>query len=241
MNVTKREQEFEVNRRRYKEVQSGFKFSAITGILCTGVVFVIMDVYYIIRVFAMMVGADAAMTQAVINREMGEYKSSGLDFSFPYEFMAYLFVTTALSLASHFFKKRSINKLLLVIFALGALYGLVGMFRGQVGSLKGIYLLISGIYGTWIQSYVLRLHKELDHLSLQEGFPDFIPALAEPKTMANTAGLTRTKNEFLIRQRKEQKANGEEAPAPAPETMEMEELTLDTPLPKSNRKIDSMM
>lgn len=241
MASTKREQEYEANRRHYKEVQSGFKFSIISGLVSTGIAFAGMTVYYFIRMLAMVAGSSLMFGQALANVVTGEQKTTGLEYTVDYGLWIYLGVTVIFFAIAHFFKKRSINKLLFVIFILGALYGLVGMFTGSCGVLKGLYLLASGIYGTWLQSYVLRLNKEMDHLALQEGFPDFIPALAEPKTMANTIGLTSKKSEFIMRQRREQKENGEEVPSPAPESMEMEELTIDTPLPKSSRKIDNMM
>ena len=242
MASTKREQEYENNRRRYKEAQSGFKFSLITTLIATGTVLVGMTVYYIIMAMVSLAGATMVFGQMIVDNEMGkETDSVGIGYTVDYGLWAYLTITTVFFLVSYFLKKRGINKLLFVIFAIGALYGLVGMCLGTLGSLKGIYLLASGIYGTWLQSYVLGLHKEMDHLALQEGFPDFIPALAEPKTMANTIGLTSKKSEFIMRQRREQKENGEETLSPAAESWEMEELTVDTPLPKSSRKIDNMM
>lgn len=239
MASKKREMEFEANRNRYRAVQSGFRFSAITGLICTGAVFLIMDIYYIIRVFAMMAGGSLVMGQAIVTRESGEVQSTGLEFSFPYGFMAYLLLMTLLSLASNILKKRYMNKLMLILYAISGMYGIIGLFTGHCEILKGVYLFAVGIYGVWLQSYVLGLHKELDHLALQEGFPDFIPALAEPKTMANTITLTRTQSDFLIRQRQERKKNGEVLPPPA--KVEMDELTLDTPIPKSDRKIDNLM
>lgn len=241
MNTTKREQEYETNRRRYKEVQSSFKFCIISFLAVITAVLVGLTVYYLIRALASIFGITMAIGQAIANNLTGEDNKTGLEYTVDYGLWVYLALTTVFFLVAHFFKKRSINRFLLITFALGALYGLAGMFLGWCGILKGIYLFVSGLYGTWLQSHILELHKEMDHLALQEGFPDFIPALAEPKTMANTIGLTSKKSEFLMRQRKEQKENGEEAPVPAPESMEMEELTIDTPLPKSNRKIDSMM
>ena len=242
MASAKREQEYEANRRRYKEAQSGFKFGVISGMAVTGAVLVGLTLYYIFMALASVVGWTMAFGQMIVDNEMGnETDTVGLGYVVYYGTWAYLAVTTALPFAAYALKKRGINKFLLILFAAGALYGLLGMFLGWCGTLRGLYLLISGVYETWLQSYILRLHKEMDFLALQEGFPDFIPALAEPKTMANTVGLTSKKSEFIMRQRKEQKEKGEASPAPLPESLEMDELSLDTPLPKSNRKIDSMM
>lgn len=240
MASAKREMEFEANRIRYREVQSGFRFSIRAALISTGAALVCMTIYYIIRTFAMMVGSTMVMGQAFANILTGEQKTTGLEFSVDYGMWAYLAFTTGLAAAAYIFKKRWINKLLIVVFAIGGLYGIIGMVLGRVAILKGVYLFASGIFGVWLNSYVLGLHKELDHLALQEGFPDFIPALAEPKTMANTIGLTSKKSEFLLRQRKEKKENGETEASAVPD-WGMDELTLDTPLPKSERKIDNMM
>lgn len=241
MVSTKREQEYEANRRRYKEAQSSFKFSIITFLAVIGSVLVGMTVYYIIRALAMIAGSTMMIGQYLANSLTGEHNTTGIEYTVYYGTWTYLGVTTALFLVAHFFKKRGINKLLIIIFAMGALYGLIGMCVGECGPVRGVYLFVSGLYGIWIQSYVIGLHKEVDYLALQEGFPDFIPALAEPKTMANTIGLTSKKSEFMIRQRKEQRANGEEVVPVSPESMEMDELTLESPPPKSDRKIDNMM
>lgn len=240
MSSAKREHEYDMNRQKYREVQSGFKFSLISTLVATGAVFACMTIYYFIRMLAMVAGSSLMFGQALANIVTGENKTTGLEYTVDYGLWVYLGVTTAFFLAAHFFKKRGLNKLLLIMFILAAFYGLVGMFVDLCGVLKGMYLLASGVYGTWLQSYVLRLHKEMDHLALQEGFPDFIPALAEPKTMANTVGLTSRKSEFIMRQRKENKENGA-GEAAEPAVAGMDELTLDTPLPKSNRKIDNMM
>ena len=242
MSSIKRAQEYEANRRRYKEAQAGFKFSLISSLISTGAVLAGMTLYYIIMAMVSLAGATMVFGQMIVDNEMGNNTETvGLGYTVYYGTWIYLAVTTVFFLIAYVLKKRGINKFLLVLFAAGALYGLVGMFLGWCGTLRGLYLLVSGVYGIWLQSYVLRLHKEIDYLSLQEGFPDFIPALAEPKTMANTVGLTSKKSEFIMRQRKEKKLNGEEEPVPELNQLEMDELTLDTPLPKSSRKIDNMM
>ncbi|MDE6133362.1 MAG: hypothetical protein K2G04_08320, partial [Oscillospiraceae bacterium] len=81
-------------------------------------------------------------------------------------------------------------------------------------------------------------YKELDYLSLQDGYPDFIPLLTEPQSMSNTTGLTVKQSEYRKNALKEQKKKNEYVSAGV---AEMEELTIDTELPKGNRKIDSMM
>ena len=238
MASKKREQEYDANRRHYKEIQSGFKFGFLSSLIPSGAVFVLMVLYYFIRGLALLAGAGMMLGQWIVNTELGvgsEGESSGMAYTVPYGFMGYILLVAGLSIASYVLKKRAFNKILLPLFAAGALYGLAGMFLGLCGVGMGLYLFALGCYGTWLESYVLRLHKELDVLSLKEGYPDFIIALDEPKTMANTSGLTYKSSEFQKRQRKEE---GHEKMS---NSAEMDELTIDTQLPKGNRKIDNMM
>ena len=236
--ATKREQEYDINRQHYRDIQSGFKFGFLSTVISAGVVLVGMVLYYFIRGLAMLAGATMVVGQWIVNTEMGEESTgevSGLGFTVDYGFFAYIFVIVLLTVLGFALKRRAFNKLLLPIFLAGGLYGLIGMFLGYCGVGKGLYLFAFGCYGTWLEFYLLRLHKELDELSLKEGYPDFILALNEPKTMANTSGLTYKDSEFKKRQRKEEGYEKMSSDAA------MDELTLDTELPKGSRKIDSMM
>ena len=237
MGSKKREMEYDANRQHYREIQSGFRFGFLSSVIPSGAVLIGMALYYFVRGLALLAGARMVIGQAIVNRELDaeDRVSAGLGYTVAYGFMGYVLAVVLLTVAAYFLKKRAFNRILLPVFAAGALYGLIGMFLGFCTVGKGLYLLALGSYGTWLESYILRLHKELDVLSLKEGYPDFIIALNEPKTMANTSGLTYKDSEFKKRQRKEdgyEKMSNEAA---------MDELTIDTELPKGNRKIDNMM
>ena len=237
MASKKREQEYDANRRHIKEVMKGFKFSFLTTLIASGGVFLAMGIYYFVRALAGMAGASLLVGELFVKVYLdGETPAAdALVYEYPYGFMAFLLLISALSAASYFTKKRGINTALLILYALGGLYGFIGLFSEICGVAMGLYLFASGCMGVWVELYTMRLHKELDYLSLQEGYPDFIVALDEPHTIANTTGLTYKQSEFQKRQRKE---NGVKA---IPQTVEMDELTIDTPLPKGNRKIDNLM
>ena len=235
--ATKRELEYEINRNHYKEIQSGFKFGFLSTVIPCGAVFIGMALYYFVRGLALLVGARMVIAQYIVNNEMdvSDRTSAGLGYTIDFPFLGYVLAVTVLVILAFVFKRKTFNKLLIPLFIAGGLYGLFGMFMGFCTVGKGLFLFALGCYGTWMEFYVLRLHKELDVLSLKEGYPDFIVALNEPKTMANTSGLTYRDSEFKKRQRKEEgyeKMSGDAA---------MDELTLDTELPKGNRKIDNMM
>ncbi|MCH5192804.1 MAG: hypothetical protein J1F11_02510 [Oscillospiraceae bacterium] len=238
MSSKKREQEYDNNRRHYKEIQGGFKFGLLTTVIPAGTAVLGMILYYFIRGLAMLAGATMLVGQWIVNTEMGAEstgETSGLGYAVDYGFIAYLLAAAVLAIVAFSLKKKVFNKILLLLFIAGGLYGLTGMFTGSCSVVQGLFLFAFGSYETWLELYLLRLHRELDELSLKEGFPDFIIALNEPKTMANTSGLTYKQSEFQKRQRKE------EGYEKLPVNTAMDELTLDTELPKGNRKIDNMM
>ena len=235
MASTKREMEYDNNRRHYKEIQSGFKFGFWSAVIPSGAVLIGLTAYYFIRGLAILAGATMVIGQYYANQIAGTDDRAGLGYTVDYGLLVYVFAVALIAVLAFVLKKRSFNKLLIPIFIAGILYGLYGLITGSFNVVKGLYLFALGSYGTWLEFYILRLHKELDVLSLKEGFPDFIIALNEPKTMANTSGLTYKASEFKKRQRKEEgyeKMSNDAA---------MDELTLDTELPKGNRKIDNMM
>ncbi len=240
MASLKREEEFRINHQKYKNLMKHFHAAFWLAVIPSGVVFVIMTLYYGLRGLALLSGADLVLVQKIINDELGTNDSSGLTFSVPYLYMFFLFAIAALSFIAFFFKMRKPHKYIFCIYAAGTLTGFFGMIFGKMSVLFGLYLVLYGIYGMWLQDYILRLHKDLDELALKDGFPDFIEAINEPHPMANTSGLHYHRSEFLKREQRNKKENGADADAASPVTA-MEELTMDTPIPKSSRKIDSMM
>ena len=237
MASTKRELEYEINRNHYREIQKGFKFGFKSTVIPSGAAFVLMWLYYAFRGLALLAGARMVIGQYIVNNEMdaADRVSTGLGYTIDFVFLGYVLAVAVLAVLEYVFKRKSFNKLLLLLFIVGILYGLYGLLTGSFGVAKGLFFFALGVYGTWLEFYLLRLHKELDVLSLKEGYPDFIIALNEPKTMANTSGLTYKSSEFQKRQRKEEgyeKMSNDAA---------MDELTLDTELPKGTRKIDNMM
>lgn len=238
---SKRDELFKANHYRYKKLQRHFKFSFLAGIIPSGVVFAALAVVYAIRGLALLAGASLVIGQKFANEIAGTNESTGLGFKTPYAYLTYLFVIAAVTAIAFFFKTRKLHLPLFLLYAAGAVFGLIGMFTGAVGTLFGMYLLAYGCYGMWLEDLVRRLYKELDYLSLQEGYPDFIEAINEPKAMSNSLGLRYHQSEYQKRLRKEAKENVENAEALSPPSMEMDELSVDSPPPKGTRKIDNML
>ena len=238
---SKRDELFKANHYRYKKLQKHFKFSFLAGIIPSGALFAVLALVYAIRGLAMLAGGSLVMAQKILNAAFDTNESSGLEFTTPYAYLTYLFVIAAITAISFFFKSRKAHLPLFLLYAAGSVFGLIGMFTGAVGTLFGMYLLAYGCYGMWLEDFVRRLYKELDYLSLQEGYPDFIEALNEPKAMSNSLGMRYYQSEYQKRLRKEAKENGENAEALPPPPMEMDELSIDSPPPKGTRKIDSML
>lgn len=243
MASNRREDEFQQNHERYKNVQKHFKFAFWAGMLPSAAVWVALTVIYAIRGLALLAGANLVIAQRILNEALGTSDSTGLGFKTPYAYLTFLFVIALLTFIAFFFNKKKPHFILFLLYAGGAVFGLIGMFTGAVGTLFGLYLLAYGCYGMWLEDFVRRLHKELDYLSLQDGYPDFVHVINEPKSMSNTSGLTSGRSDYQKRLRQE----GGEIEKPLPiqteqeTSMEMEELSIDSPPPKGTRKIDNMM
>ena len=240
---SKRDELFKANHYRYKKLQKHFKFSFWAGLIPSGAAFVFMLLYYAFSAIMNIIGsaADLAdrMLRSMITGEVVEKQANPM--TVPYLFMAYLFAAAVITAAAHFFKARKPHNLLFGLYAVGAVSSLVGMFTGSLTVAFGLYALAYGCYGMWLEDFVRRLYKELDYLSLQEGYPDFIEAINEPKAMSNSLGMRYYQSEYRKRLRKETKENGEDTEEIPALPMEMEELSIDSPPPKGTRKIDSML
>lgn len=239
MSSLKREEEYKINHQRYIEMKNGFKTSLIMSLIPSAGVWLVLTLYYFIRTLAMLVGGGAFFGQMIMNYANGTDEKSDLAVEVPYLYMAFLLVIALLTFISIFFKKKQPIYPTFLLYGAGALYGLIALITGSCGILTGLYFIAYGGFGIWISDYILRLYKEKDYLSKQEGYPDFIVVIDEPRPMANTSGLHYSKSEYLKRKQKEKKENPE-AESEAP-NWEMEDLSLDAELPKGTRKIDNMM
>ena len=239
MASAKMEYELEVNRGRIKNVRKSLKFGFLASVTASGAVFLVMGIYYFIKALAGMAGATMLVGELFVKEYLGgdTPAANNLMYEYPYGFMAYILLLAVLAAASYVTKKRGYNTAMLIFYGLGCLYGIFGLFSG-LGTAMCLYLFIGGGLGVWLEIFLLGVYKELDYLSLQDGYPDFIPLLTEPQSMSNTTGLTVKQSEYRKNALKEQKKKNEYVSAGV---AEMEELTIDTELPKGNRKIDSMM
>lgn len=240
MASAKIEYELEVNRGRMNNVRKSLKFGFLASVTASGAVFLAMGIYYFIRALAGMAGASLLVGELFVKEYLGgdTPAANNLVYKYPYGFMAYILLLAVLAAFSYVSKKRGYNIAMLIFYGLGCLYGLLGLFWDLCGTVMGVYLVVAGALGVWLEIFLLGVYKELDYLSLQDGYPDFIPLLTEPQSMSNTTGLTLKQSEYKKNVLKEQKKKNEYVSAGS---AEMEELTIDTELPKGNRKIDNMM
>lgn len=240
MASAKMEYELEVNRGRMRNIKKSLKFGFLASLIASGTAFLALGVYYFIKALAGLAGGSLFVGELFVKEYLGGETptANNLMYKYPYGFMAYILLLSILAIASYTSKKRGYNKALLAFYGGGCLYGLYGLFSGNCGTAMGVYLIAVGALGVWLEIFLLGVYKELDYLSLQDGFPDFIPLLTESKVMSNTTGLTAKQSEYRKNILKEQKRKNEYVSAGS---AEMEELTPDTELPKGNRKIDNMM
>ncbi len=238
MPSLKREEEYTINKKRYDTMQKDFKKTFLMAMIPSAGVWIVLLLWNFIRTLAMLAGGSAFFAQVILNYANGTDKKSDLYFEIPYLLMTYLFVIGLLTFLSSFFKNRKPMYALYAIYGAGAICGLVGIITGDCTLPEGLIHIAYGGYGIWLTDYILRLYKEKDYLSKQEGYPNFIIAIDEPRPMANTSGLYYKKSEYIKRQQKEKKESGE---VPEEQNWEMEDLPLDAQLPKGTRKIDNMM
>lgn len=236
MPSLKREDEYEINKKRYDTMKKNMKCTMLMGMIPSAGVWLILQIINFFRVFAMLAGGSFFFGQIILNYANGTNEKSDLHVDVPYLLMTYLFVISLLTFLSFIFKNRKPLYAVILVYAAGAVYGLVGLISGNCEIFDGLLNIAYGGYGIWLSDYILRLYKENDYLSMQEGYPNFIIAIDEPRPMANTSGLYYKKSEYIKRQQKEKKDTSEEKPS-----WEMEDLPLDAELPKGNRKIDNMM
>lgn len=239
MPSLKREEEYKINQQRCIAMKKSFKTAFWMAMIPSAGIWLILMLYYFIRALALLSGATMIIGQMYANQITGENETTGLEYNQPHLYMAFLLVIGLLTFGAYFFKARKPFYVTIAIYAAGALYGLIALIMGSCGILTGLYFIAYGGYGIWLSDYILRLYKEKDYLSLQEGYPDFIIAIDEPRPMANTSGLHYKRSEYLKRLQKEKKENPDTASEA--QNWEMEELPLDAKLPKGNRKIDNMM
>lgn len=238
MPSLKREEEYTINKKRYDTMQRDFKKSFLIAMIPSAGVWLVLMLYYFIRALALLAGANMIIGQKLANELTGRNDKTGLGYDQPHLYMVFLFVIALLIGISFFLKKKQPLYATFVLYGAGAIYGLIALIMGSLDFIEGMYFIAYGGFGIWITDYILRLYKEKDYLSKQEGYPDFIIAIDEPRPMANTSGLYYKQSEYLKRQQKEKKESGE---APEEQNWEMEDLPLDAELPKGTRKIDNMM
>ncbi len=238
MPSLKREEEYRINKQRYDDMKKSFKTSFLLALIPSAGVWIALMLYYFIRGLALVAGASMVIGQMYANEITGRDDKTGLGYEQPHLYMVFLFAIGLLTFISCFFKKKQPLYATFALYGAGALYGLISLIMGSCGVFTGLYFIAYGGFGIWISDFILRLYKEKDYLSKQEGYPDFNPMIDEPHAMANTSGLYYKQSEYIKRQQKEKKEKGE---LPEARSWEMEDLPLDAELPKGDRKIDNMM
>lgn len=234
MASLKREYIFRNNHERYASMKRGFKFSFWASVLPSAATFLVLTVIYFVKALALMAGSSMIIAEKLVGDIIGTSVSDSLGYKVPYLYMFALLSIAVISFFTMHMQLKKPNYLLFVIYALFSAYGLIGMFAGWCGVGFGLYAIVYGAFGMWLEDFVLRLHKEKEYLSTQDGYPDFIVVIDEPRAMANSLGLSYDESEFKKRQRKEN-------PKLEDKSSEMDELTVDMELPKGKRKIDNMM
>ena len=161
-----------------------------------------LTIYYFFKGLALLAGANMVIGQLWANEITGRNDPIPLTYKTPYLLMFYLFVIFILAAISRGFRKKGINYALEVIFVASFIYGFVCIFYSIMPVHYSVLLMAASIYGFWVCDITLRQYKELEFLSKQEGYPDFVDLIGEPVPMANTRGVYMRQYELLKEQAK---------------------------------------
>jgi hypothetical protein len=155
----------------------------------TGGVWICMTAYYIFRSFLLGYGASMVVAEIVISKVMGEEFESPYMYEFPVFWLCYFFIMAVLVIFAVPLKVRAVCKTLGVIFSCTSLYGAVAIVIGSEYLAFAVTLIVYGLFGVWLVSKILNQLDDLYALSKEEGYPDFIISVGEPRSAANTRGL----------------------------------------------------
>lgn len=200
MASIRRERLFEEYRNRLHAAKSKLNKCFMALMIPFGGLWLGLMLYYFIKGLALLAGAEMVIGQLLANEITGRDDPIPLTYKTPYMLLFYLFVVFILSAISRAFRKKGINYALEVIFIVSFIYGFVCIFFSLMPVYYSVLLMAASIYGFWVCDITLRQYKELDFLSKQEGYPDFVDLVGEPVPMANTRGVYMRQYELLKEQ-----------------------------------------
>ncbi|MGN0586484.1 MAG: hypothetical protein ACI4JF_04290 [Oscillospiraceae bacterium] len=200
MASIRRERLFEQYRDRMSAAKSNLNKCFMALMIPFGGLWLGLTLYYFIKGLALLAGSGMFFGQLIDNYASGKNEPLPLTYKIPYLLMFYLFMIFILSAISRGFRKKGINYALEVIFVASFIYGFVCIFFSLMPVYYSVLLMAASIYGFWVCDITLRQYKELDFLSKQEGYPDFVDLVGEPVPMANTRGVYMRQYELLKEQ-----------------------------------------
>ena len=202
MASARRERLFEEYRNRLCAAKSKLNKCFMAMMIPFGGLWLGLMLYYFFKGLAMMAGAGMYFGQIIENYAKSRNDPLPFAYKTPYLLLLYLFGIFILSAISRGFRKKGINYALEVIFVASFVYGFVCIFYSIMPVHYSVLLMAASIYGFWVCDITLRQYKELEFLSKQEGYPDFVDLVGEPVPMANTRGVYMRQYELLKEQAK---------------------------------------
>gem|GEM_PF-3180940 len=180
------------NAEKIAAVKKTFRFLAIIGFIPSGGAWLAFCVYYFFMSLAFLgPGLGIALGEMLVLTESGQTvdDNPAIFFTYHYFFMTYLFVTAILGLLSTAFKIRQANSVLAFIYVCTAMYGFISLAAGLESFYFTLYLIIYGLFGIFMVSKTLNQFDDLKALSQEEGYPDFIINIDQPRSIVNTRGI----------------------------------------------------
>lgn len=200
MASARRERLFEEYRNRLHNAKDRLNKCFMALMIPFGGLWLGLILYYFIKGLALLAGAGMFFGQLIDNYATGRNAPLPFAYKTPYLLLLYLFGIFILSAISRAFRKKGINYALEIIFIASFIYGFICIFFSIMPVHYSVLLMAASIYGFWVCDITLRQYKELDFLSKQEGYPDFVDLVGEPVPMANTRGVYMRQYELLKEQ-----------------------------------------
>lgn len=171
MASLKCEEEYRINRERSLSLKKRFKFAFRAAIIPSAGVLIPMTAYYCIRALALLAGAGAFFGQMLMNAAKDTNEKLPLSYTVPYLYIAFLVLIAGLSLIAFCFKLRKPHYVLMGIYAAGAVYGLVGLFRGSLEIPMACIFLLTAVTESGFRIMFCGFIRSLMSFLLKRGTP----------------------------------------------------------------------
>lgn len=210
MASIRRERLFEELRTRKMNANRNKKAAFLGLTVPFGILWLTLATIYFIKGLALLAGSSMAIGQMLANMVNGRSDPIPGTYKYPYLLMFCLFVVILLTSIGVGFKKRKVILALSIFFVAAFIFGVLSINFKFVSLPYAIAIMLASIYGFWCCDFLHRYFIEMDFLSKQPGYPDFLDIFDEPMPIANTRGIYRRQYDELKTEAEKNYAHGRE-------------------------------